>query len=56
MEAVTKKTIMIEFEGRKHVLPDDSTIEDLLIQLGLAPDMPVRLEVKGGGFVLLRNN
>ena len=40
MEAITKKTISIEFQGKKYALSDDSTIEDLLIHLGLPKDNP----------------
>ncbi len=53
MEAVTKKTVTIEFEGKKFALVDDSTIEDLLVQVGLPKDTPVRLKVTPEGFVLV---
>lgn len=56
MEAVTKKTVTIEFGGRKYALPDDSTIGELLEHLGLPHDMPIRLKAKDGGFVLVCNN
>ncbi len=53
MEALTKKTVSIEFEGKKYVLQDDSTIEDLLVQLGLPKDTTIRLQVSKDGFVLI---
>lgn len=56
MEAITKKRISIEFEGAEYLLPDDSTVEDLLVRLGLPRDTPVRLQSRNGGFVLARNN
>lgn len=53
MEAITKKTISIEFQGRKYALSDDSTIEDLLIHLGLPKDKVIRLQATPDGFVLV---
>jgi len=53
MEALTKKTVSIEFEGRKYVLQDHMTVEDLLVQLGLPRDKTVRLQVSKDGFVLI---
>lgn len=53
MEALTKKTVSVEFDGKKYVLQDDSTIEDLLVQLGLPKDKHVRLEMKKDGFKLV---
>ena len=53
MEALTKKTILIEFQGKKYALPDDATIEDLLGQLGLPKEVPVRLHTTKDGFVLM---
>lgn len=53
METVTRKTISVEFQGKKYALQDDATISDLLAYLGLPKDRPVRLEAKSGGFVLI---
>jgi len=53
MEALTKKTVSIEFQGKKYALPDDSTIEDLLSQLGLPEETPVRLQTTKDGFILM---
>ena len=52
MEALTKKTVSIEFEGRKYALQDHNTVEDLLVLLGLPKDKTVRLQVSKDGFVL----
>lgn len=52
MEALTKKTISIEFEGKKYALPDDATVEDLLTQLGLPKENTVRLQATKDGFIL----
>ncbi|MDE1862497.1 MAG: hypothetical protein KGI33_06255 [Thaumarchaeota archaeon] len=56
MEALTKKTVMVEFEGKKYALSEDLTIGDLLASLGKPVDMPVRLQSREGGFVLVSNN
>ncbi len=53
MEALTKKTFSIEFEGRKYALQDHMTVEDLLVSLGLPKDKTVRLQVSKEGFVLI---
>lgn len=53
METVTRKTISIEFQGKKYALQDDATISDLLGHLGLPKDRAVRLESKNDGFVLI---
>jgi len=53
MEAVTKKTFLIEFEGKKYALQEDLTVEDLLVQLGLPKGKTVRLQVSREGFVLI---
>lgn len=53
METVTKKTISVEFQGKKYALQDDSTIDDLLTYLGLPKGQAVRLEAKNNGFVLI---
>jgi sulfur carrier protein ThiS len=53
METVTKKTISVEFQGKKYSLQDDSTIDDLLAYLGLPKGKPVRLESRNDCFVLI---
>ena len=53
MEAITKKTVSIEFQGKKYALSDDSTIADLLTRLGLPKDKVVRLQATRDGFVLI---
>lgn len=53
METVTKKTVSVEFQGKKYALQDDSTIDDLLTSLGLQKDKTLRLESKNDGFVLI---
>lgn len=53
METITKKTVSIEFEGKKHVLPDDITIGMILVQIGLPEDTPVRMTTTKEGFVII---
>jgi len=53
MEALTKKTISIEFEGKNYALEDDATIEDLLDRLGLPKDKTIRLQSTKDGFLLM---
>ena len=53
MEALTKKTIKVEFEGKKFALQEDATVEDLLVQLGLPKDKQVKFQVTPDGFVLV---
>ncbi|MGI0087461.1 MAG: hypothetical protein ACREBI_05820 [Nitrosotalea sp.] len=53
METITKKTVSIEFQGKKHVLSDDSTVEDLLVYLGLPKDSVIKLQATHDGFVLI---
>jgi len=53
MEAITKKTTSIEIQGKKYALSDDSTIEDLLIHLGLPKDKVIKLQAAPDGFVLI---
>jgi len=53
MEALTKKTVSVEFEGKKYALQDDMTIEEFLIDLGLPKDKTVRLQITKDGFVLV---
>ena len=53
MEAITKKTVTFEFDGRKYALQDDATIGSLLLQLGLAEDTPVQMKITREGFLLI---
>ena len=53
MEALTKKTVSVEFEGKKYAREDDTTIEEFLIDLGLPKDKPVTLKSTKDGFVLV---
>jgi sulfur carrier protein ThiS len=54
MEALTKKTVAIEFEGKKYALQDQMTIADFLADLGLPKDMTVSLKITKDGFVMVR--
>jgi len=53
METITKKTVSVEFEGKRHVLPDDITIGVFLVQLGLSEDTPVKMTITKEGFLLV---
>jgi hypothetical protein len=53
MEAVTKKTISIEFEGKKYALQDDMMMEEFLADIGLPKDKTVTLKITKDGFVLV---
>jgi sulfur carrier protein ThiS len=53
LEVLTKKTISVEFEGKKYALSDDMTIEEFLIDLGLPKDKTVTLKTTKDGFVLV---
>jgi len=54
MEALTKKTVSIEFEGRKYVIQGDITLHDFLSNLGLSSKNPITLKsTKDGGLVLV---
>ena len=53
MEALTKKTVTVEFEGKKYALQEDMTIEEVLMDLGLPKDKTVRLKITKDGFVLV---
>ncbi|MEO9307121.1 MAG: hypothetical protein ABI342_02265 [Nitrososphaera sp.] len=55
METVTKKTTLIEFEGKKHVLPDDITLGTFLVMLGLSEETPVKMIATKEGFLLIPN-
>jgi len=53
LEALTKKTVSLEFEGRKYALSDDMTIEQFLIDMGLPKDKTITLKITKDGFVLV---
>ena len=53
MESITKKTVSIEFQGKKYALPDDVTVEDLLAQIGLPNEAIVTLHATRDGFILI---
>jgi hypothetical protein len=53
LEALTKKTISIEFEGKKYAIPDHITVEEFLMYLGLPKDKMLKLKTTKDGFVLV---
>ena len=53
METITKKTVSVEFDGKKYVLPDEITIGLFLVQIGLSEDTPVKLVITKEGFTLI---
>jgi hypothetical protein len=53
METITKKTISVEFEGKRYVLPDAVTIAMFLHEFGLPEDTPVTMTVTKEGFLLV---
>jgi hypothetical protein len=53
METLTKKTVSVEFDGKKYVLPNDVTIGMFLAQLGLSEDTPVKMNITKEGFLLI---
>ena len=53
METITKKTVSVEFEGKRYVLPDEVTIGMFLVQLGLSEDTPVKMIITKEGFLLV---
>ena len=53
METITKKTVSVEFEGKRYVLPDVVTIGMFLREFGLSEDTPVKMTVTKEGFVLV---
>ncbi|NHI03709.1 hypothetical protein DYY67_0779 [Candidatus Nitrosotalea sp. TS] len=46
METITKKTVSIEFQGKKYTLQDDSTIDDFLMYLRLPKDQACKTRIK----------
>ena len=53
METITKKTVSIEYDGKKYVLPDDFTVGMFLAQIGLPEDTPVRMQTTREGFLII---
>ena len=53
MEVLTKKTVSIEFAGKKYALSDDTTVEEFLMDLGLPKDKTITLKITKDGFVLV---
>ena len=53
METITKKTVSVEFEGKRYVLPDEVTIGMFLREFGLSEDTPVKMTITKEGFLLV---
>lgn len=53
METITKKTVSVEFEGKRYVLPDQVTIAMFLREFGLSEDTPVKMTMTKEGFLLI---
>ena len=53
METITKKTVSVEFDGKRYVLPDDLTLGTFLVQIGLSEDTPVKMNITKEGFLLI---
>ena len=53
METITKKTVSVEFEGKRYVLPDAVTIAMFLAEFGLSEDTPVKMTITQEGFLLV---
>jgi len=53
METITKKTVSVEFEGKRYVLPDQVTIAMFLREFGLSEDTPVKMIMTKEGFLLI---
>jgi len=53
METITKKTVSVEFDGKKYVIPDDVTLSMFLVHLGLSEDTPVKMNATKEGFSLI---
>ena len=52
METVSKKTVTIEFEGKKYVLQDDLTLSDFRTDLNLPENKLLILRTTKEGFTL----
>ena len=53
METIIKKTVSIEFQGKRCTLSDDITIGMILVHLGLPEDTPVRMTTTKEGFLII---
>ena len=53
METITKKTVSVEFHGKRYTLPDDITVGMILVQMGLPEDTPVRMTTTKEGFAII---
>jgi hypothetical protein len=53
LEVLTKKTVSIEFEGKKYALSDDVTVEEFLLDIGLPKNKTITLRTTKDGFVLV---
>jgi hypothetical protein len=53
METITKKTVSVEFEGKRYVLPDQVTVAMFLREFGLSEDTPVKMTMTKEGFLLV---
>lgn len=53
METITKKTVSIEFKGKKYVLPEDFTLGMFLVQMGMSEDTPVKILATKEGFNII---
>jgi hypothetical protein len=53
METITKKSVSVEFEGKRYVLPDEVTIGMFLREFGLSEDTPVKMTITKEGFLLV---
>ena len=52
VETVSKKTLAIEFEGKKYVLAEDVTLSDFMTNLNLPENKLLILKSTKDGFVL----
>ena len=52
VETVSKKTVAIEFEGKKYVLQDDLTLSDFMTNLNLPENKLLILRTTKEGFTL----
>jgi hypothetical protein len=52
LETISKKVVLIEFEGKKYVLTDEITLETFLLSLGFDDSELVLLRPTRDGFAL----
>jgi hypothetical protein len=53
METITKKTVSVQFDGKKYTIPDDVTVAMFLLQIGLPEDTPVKMVPTRDGFLII---